>query len=110
MTYLVIAPKKINNTSKVVPVMMFDDLEAAKSAAKSEQLSYRYPNYQALVKLIKVKHPEAFIKYAELVSEYWQELDWNSSGNSFYVQPLREIEKTLRIRADELVNPESYTD
>lgn len=113
MTYAVIAPTKINGQTKVTPTFFTDDVEEAKKVAREnvEYLNRKgFKSWAKKVKIVSPKTPKGLIELADQALEYGQFLDWNSQGNSFVGVDLINWSNTLRVRADEIANPEVYAD
>jgi hypothetical protein len=116
MSYLIIEPKKMSNGQVMcVPTSMFDDVELAKKSARASRNSFAKRGWDRWAAKVAIKRPttaQGFTEMADLIAEYWQELDWVSGGNSFAVEPLQAIEKRLREDAAQQlaianVNPET---
>ena len=114
MTYAVIAPKRLmNQTVKPLVCFVTDDIEEAKKVAQSNRSALEKKGFKSWankVRLVSPNTPDAYIDLANQALEMGKELDSNSNGNSFTGANLIEWSNTLKVRADELANPESYAD
>jgi hypothetical protein len=111
MTYAVIAPTKTINGTAVLPVFVTDDVDAAKSVARRRYNELTAKGWDSWAKQIKVQSPAdpaAYMELADKVAEYGHSLDWASQGNSFKGQEMINWANILRVRADEMHNPEAY--
>lgn len=111
--YVVIAPAKTFAGIEDVVSLATDDMSAAQKAARQIAKKFEDKGYQSWAKRVKIylpKTPQALIETAEKIEKRASELDIVSNGNSFFAQELFNKAKTLRVRADELVDPESYAD
>jgi hypothetical protein len=105
--------KKINKKVKVTSVFFSDDLDAAKSVAASTVKELKVKGFDSWAKRVKLVRPitaDGLFELSEMAAEFGHELDWNSQGNSFQGQKMIDWANTLRLRADQLANSESYAD
>ena len=113
MTYAVLAPTKTAQGTQVFPVFITDDQDEAVNVARSRRSELQRKGYDSWAKKVAIKSPitaDAYWKLAERTSEYGHMIDDASSGNSFRGQALIDWANILRVRADEIANPESYAD
>ena len=109
MTYAVLIPAKTINGTQIVPTLVTDDIEEAKTCAREYRAYLTRKGYDSWAKHIKIQSPktaEGYMELAAKVSAYGHELDDWSNGNSFQGQNLISWGNILRRRADELHNPE----
>ena len=110
MTYAVLTPTKTINGTQVVPTLITDDIEEAKTYARQHRAILIRKGYDSWAKRIKIqspKTPEGYMELAAKAAEYGHELDDWSNGNSFQGQNLIGWGNILRRRANELYNPEA---
>lgn len=108
--FIVIAPAKTYNGIEDAVILATDDIDSAKRCAKQTSDKFKAKGFDSWARRVKVKAPKtpaAMVEMAELIVKRASDLDWSSNGNSFEAQDLYEKAKTLRVRADELANPEN---
>jgi len=111
MTYAVMTPAKTYNGTQIVPTFITDDKESAIKNAREIKAKFERKGWGSWANKVSIKAPmtaKGYWELAEKVSAYGHQVDMASQGNSFYGQDLLNWANTLRIRADEIANPESY--